>query len=359
MPPRSSYIRAMLLLYGATGYTGRLIAHTAAEYGLRPVLAGRDHAAVAELAGQLGLDYRVFSLDDDIDLSGSTLVLHCAGPFIHTSAKLASACIRQRVHYVDITGEIDVFEQLHARDREARNSGVMLLPGAGFDVVPSDCLGAFLKAQLPSATQLNLGIAGTGRLSRGTAATMITHADKGGMIRRDGQLVRVPPAFHTREIDFGAGPRWTVTIPWGDVATAYYSTGIPNIRVYSALPRSMKPLLLLTRYAGWLMRRQWLKDLQLKRIRRGPPGPTAAELRDGRSFVYGEAVAENGDFVDARLTGPNGYLLTAHSALLIAQRILRGDFKPGFQTPSLAYGADFVLAVPGVTRHGPGESLRS
>lgn len=339
----------MLLIYGATGYTGRLIARTAAKYGIRPVLAGRNRAAVAALADELDCEQRAFALDD-IDLSGISVVLHCAGPFIDTSARMATACIAQRAHYVDITGEIDVFEQLHARDWEARSAGVMLLPGAGFDVVPSDCLAAYLKLQLPSATQLTLGIAGTGKLSRGTTATMITHADKGGMIRRDGRLTRVPAAYDTREIDFGDGPRWTVTIPWGDVATACYSTGIPNVQVYSALPRSMKPLLLASRYLGWLMRRRWLKNLLLKRVRAGPPGPTEDELQHGRSHVYGEVMNENGEFAQARLSGPNGYLLTAHSALLIAQRILRGDFKPGFQTPSLAYGADFVLQVPGVTR---------
>src|SRR5687768_7026139 len=132
------------LLYGATGYTGRLITRVAAEYGVRPILAGRNRAAVAALAHEHGLEHRAFALDDVAAmyraLGAVSAVLHCAGPFSRTSEPMASACIRTGTHYIDITGEIDVMEQLHARDAEAREARVMLLPGAGFDVVPSDCL---------------------------------------------------------------------------------------------------------------------------------------------------------------------------------------------------------------------------
>src|SRR5687768_8923152 len=145
-----------VVLYGATGYTGRLIARLASTYDIRPILAGRNPDAVAALARELGFEHRVFSLDDDAALEralrGASAVLHCAGPFSLTSEPMANACLRTGVHYIDITGEIDVFEQLHARDAAARAAGMMLLPGAGFDVVPSDCLAAHLKRRLPSAT---------------------------------------------------------------------------------------------------------------------------------------------------------------------------------------------------------------
>jgi short subunit dehydrogenase-like uncharacterized protein len=342
------------LLYGATGYTGRLIARTAHEYGIRPILAGRNPTAVAAVAAEHGLEHRAFSLDDvassDLALDGISVVLHCAGPFIHTAAPMASACIRNGVHYIDITGEIEVIEQLHARDAEARAAGVMLLPGAGFDVVPSDCLAAHLKQRLPTATRLTLGIAGSGRLSHGTASTMVEHAGRGGMIRRQGKLTRVPLAASTREIDFGFGPVKAVTIAWGDVATAYYSTGIPNVEVYSVPPRGMRPVMILSRYAGWLLGSPLFKRFLQKKIRAGPAGPSEDELRTGKSYVWAEVVDDDGNIAEARCTGPNGYLLTAHTALLILKRVLAGEFRAGFQTPSLVYGADLILQAPRVQR---------
>lgn len=207
-----------LLLYGSTGYTGDLIARTAADYGIKPILAGRNKDAVAAQARKYNLEYHAFPVDD-VDLSGISAVLHCAGPFIHTAFPMADACIKAGVHYIDITGEIDVFEGLAQRDAAAKKANVQLLPGAGFDVVPSDCTALHLKQKMPNATKLMLGISGTGHLSRGTQTTMITHAAKGGCIRRDGKLVRVPPAWRTRMIDFGEGAKEAITIPWGDVAT--------------------------------------------------------------------------------------------------------------------------------------------
>src|SRR6516164_10180234 len=159
-----------LLLYGANGYTGRLIAREAVVRGLHPVLAGRNAAAVSELARQLGLEHRVFALDDAAatraGLAGMTAVLHCAGPFARTAGPMADACLEAGVHYLDITGEISVFEMLAARDTEAMAAGIMLLPGAGFDVVPSDCLAAHLHRRLPTAKRLTLAFQGIGRYSR-------------------------------------------------------------------------------------------------------------------------------------------------------------------------------------------------
>lgn len=341
-----------LLLYGATGYTGDLIARTAACYGIRPILAGRNRQTVSAQARKYDLEFRAFSLDD-VDLSGITAVLHCAGPFTHTALPMATACINAGVHYIDITGEIDVFESLHALDERAKQAGVQLLPGSGFDVVPSDCMALHLKQRMPDATHLMLGIAGTGPLSRGTATTVVTHSDKGGCIRRDGKLVRVPPAWRTRMIDFGGGAKEAVTIPWGDVSTSYYSTGIPNVEVYSVMPPKLKSALKLSRYLGPLLKLNWLKRKQIERIRAGDAGPSEQELRDGHSYVWGRVENDAKASLEAVCVGPNGYALTAHTALLIAKRVLSGNFKAGFMTPALAYGADLILEVPGVMRTLP------
>ncbi len=345
---------ANFLLYGANGYTGSLIAREAVGRGLRPILAGRRGDAVAALARELGLEQRVFGLDDPAGvgegLRGCRAVLLCAGPFAHTSRPVADACLRAGVHYLDVTGEVAVFESLAVRDAEARAAGVMLLPGAGFDVVPSDCLAAHLHRRLPSATRLALGFRLSSRMSRGTATTVVENLHRGGLVRRDGVLTPVPAAWKSRRIDFGGGPVRAVTIPWGDVSTAYHTTGIPNIEVYAAAPLATRLAMRASRRLGWLLRsspvQAWLK----KKVRAGPAGPSAEERARGRSDLWGEACDPAGRRVVSRLHGPEGYLLTARAALALVGRVLAGEAPPGFQTPARAFGVDFVLGLEGITR---------
>jgi short subunit dehydrogenase-like uncharacterized protein len=347
--------RPNFLLYGANGYTGKLIAHLATERGLRPVLAGRDRASVEQLARELNLESHVFSLEDagtiDKALSEVSVVLHCAGPFSRTSKPMADACLRTKTHYLDITGEAAVIESLAARDEEAKQNGVMLLPCVGFDVVPTDCLAAHLKRRLPSATHLELAIQGMGRISRGTATTMVENINRGGLIRRNGKLTSVPAAWKTREIDFGRGAVVAATtIPWGDVASAYYSTGIPNIMVYAAIPASMRRMMKLSRAFGWLLGTKPAQNFLKKRIKSQPPGPNETERERGKSFVWGEVKDDEGRRAISRLRGPEGYKFTALTSLTIVGHVLAGNFSVGFQTPAKAYGADLILEIEGVTR---------
>jgi len=342
------------LIYGASGYTGELTARLAAVRGLKPVLAGRNAASFEPLARELGFEARAFSLDDgaalDAGLQGIDVVLHCAGPFAHTSKAMADACLRTRTHYLDITGEIVVFESLHARDAEAKAAGVLLLPGAGFDVVPSDCLAAHLKRRLPSATHLALAFQSTGGLSRGTATTMLEGIDKGGAVRRDGKLKRVPSAYKTRAIDYGRGPRASVTIPWGDVSTAFHSTGIPNVEVYLAAPLSSRVFMRLSRVLGPLLGSAPIQRFLKSRLRAGSAGPSAAARARSRCFLWGEATDPSVGYATSRLQTPDGYTLTALTSLAIVERVLAGGVPPGFQTPSSAFGPDFILGIDGVSR---------
>jgi short subunit dehydrogenase-like uncharacterized protein len=342
------------LLYGANGYTGQLIAREAVVRGLRPVLAGRNAEAVTALANQLGLEHRIFSLDDAAatraSLDGMTAVLHCAGPFMHTARPMADACLEARVHYLDITGEIGVFEMLAGRDTEAMAAGILLLPGAGFDVVPSDCLAAHLHRRLPGATHLTLAFHGIGRFSRGTATTVVENLDQGGAVRRGGVLTSVPAAWRTRDIDFGQGPTLAVTIPWGDVSTAYRSTGIGDIEVYTAVSRRQVRLMRLSRHLGWVLRSSWVQRFLKRRIQARPPGPSDEDRVRGRTFLWGEASDGEGRRIVSRLRGPEGYTFTMQTALAALTRVLNDDAPAGYQTPSLAYGPDFVLEVPGVER---------
>jgi short subunit dehydrogenase-like uncharacterized protein len=342
------------LIYGSNGYTGRLIAGLAASYGLKPILAGRNAAAVQQQAERLELDHRVFTLADPLEINDGlrdvAAVLHCAGPFAFTAQPMAEACLRNRVHYLDITGEIEVMEMLATRDEAARGAGIMLMPGTGFDVVPSDCVALHLKNRLPTATHLMLAIRGTGGLSHGTATTMVEHRSRGGVVRRNGKLVSVPNAWRSREVDFGDGKlRTTITIPWGDIATAYRTTAIPNIEVYAAVAKPVKYLAKATRYIGPVLGSPLVRKALKKRIDARPAGPDEHQLQHGSSFVWGRVEDDAGAFAEARLRGPNGYLLTAHTALMVLQRVMKGDVAAGFQTPARQYGEDFILGVAGTT----------
>lgn len=344
------------LIYGANGYTGELITRFAAEHGLRPILAGRNEAKISELAGKYGFEYRVFSLDDNAKLDAALqevdMVLHCAGPFSITSVPMVNACLRNKKHYTDITGEISVFETCAAMGKKAVEAGIMIMPGVGFDVVPSDCLAMHLKNRLPSATHLTLAWYGMGRMSHGTQATMTMNVGRGGAIRKDGKITPVPAGWKTREIDLGEVRRTGVTIPWGDVSTAFHSTGIPNIEVYTVVPPSALKMMKTTRYIGWLMAMGFVQKYLQRNI--PPGGPSDEERAKGKTLMWGEASDAEGNRVEARQQGPEGYTLTAHAALNIAEKILARNFKPGFQTPAKAYGADLILEIEGTARQDVG-----
>lgn len=343
-----------LLIYGAYGYTGRLIVAEALSKGLRPVISGRDPAAVARLAAESSLESRPAALDDraalDAALEGVRVVIHCAGPFSHTARAMVDACLRNGVHYLDITGEIAVFEALASRSAEAERAGIMLLPGAGFDVVPSDCLAAHLHSRMPAATWLTLAFSGGTGLSRGTATTMVENVHRGGAIRRAGKITLVPAAWRERDIDYGDRVRSSVTIPWGDVSTAFHSTGIPNIEVYTAAPRNSVRALKLARSLGGVLALGPVQSFLKARIDAGAAGPSAEQRERAEARLWGEAWDDDGNRAASRLRTPDGYTLTALTSVAAAQKALGGGARPGFQTPSRAFGKDFILEIPGTQR---------
>ena len=342
------------LIYGATGFTGRLMLDGALALGLRPVLSGRDEGRLAALAERPGLEYRVARLGDpaalDDALSGMRVVLHAAGPFSETSRPMVDACLRAGVHYLDITGEIAVIEALARRHSEARRRGMMIMPAVGFDVVPSDCLAAHVAARLPGARRLALGITGLRFATRGSAKTLTEHAFHGVQVRRGGEIVRVPAGALRRGFDFGNGVRPSLAVLWGDVATAWYTTGIPDVEVYFEANPVVVGLLFSTRWFGWLLAtgpwQTWLKgwaDLL--------PDPVEDAARPGPGMVIvAEAEDERGRRARARLRTPEAYAFTGVTAPAVALRVLQDDFEPGFQTPARVYGPDYVLSFPGVSR---------
>ena len=342
-----------ILIYGATGYTGKLIARAAGSCGVRPVLAGRSHEKVMALAKPLGLSGRAFDLASptgiDEALRDVSAVLCVAGPFSATARPMAEACIRNKVHYLDITGEIDVFEALAARDAEAKRQGVVLLPGVGFDVVPSDCLAAHVKRRLPDASDLKLSISLGDNLSRGTAKTMIEAIAAGTRMRRGGRIVSDHRAA-AGSCDFGEGARPTCRVSWGDVATGFYSTGIPDIEVHFEATSMVRAFARMPRLVKSFLGLGFMQNVLKSRVDALAEGPGEAARRAGRAVVVAVARNDRGQSVRSRLRTPEGYSLTVVTALDAARRVAAGEVKPGFHTPSLAFGADYILQFEGVTR---------
>ncbi|MDP2776827.1 MAG: saccharopine dehydrogenase NADP-binding domain-containing protein, partial [Anaerolineales bacterium] len=278
-------------------------------------------------------------------------VLHCAGPFVLTFRQMAEACIRTKRHYLDISGEIEGFEALAAMDEEARCAGIMLLPGAGFDVVPSDCLSAHVAGKLAGAMHLELYIKSIGSgVSRGTACSGIENSHRQGRIRRGGKIVRVPNVWDSKIVDFGRGPTRVISVGWGDISTAYHSTGIPNVTVYMGFPAAMINIMRVARYVGFILNTRTTKDFIKWLIGKFfAPGPSRKQNENGFALLIAE-VSDGKQTVRAKLRTPEAYYLTALTSVEIMKRILSSDFKPGFQTPSKVYGADFILQFDGVQR---------
>jgi short subunit dehydrogenase-like uncharacterized protein len=349
-----SYLPLMedIILYGANGYTGKLIARMAGEYNIKPVLAGRREEAVRPLAEQMGLEWAVADLNDpaslDALLAKAKLVLHAAGPFKYTARPMIEACIRNGKHYTDITGEILVYEMAKKYHEQALAKNIMLMPGVGFDVVPTDCMALHLKNKMADALNLKLAFASLGSgLSHGTATTMAEGMGQKSAERIDGKIRPVPLGQKGMTVDFGAKKLFVMSIPWGDISTAYTTTGIPNIVTYTAQsPRLFKMLKYQWAY-NWLLRTSFMRNRQLKKIRSKPAGPSDEQRAKSVSLVWGEVTNAKGDSIQGRLKTPEGYTLTAITSLIITRKILDGQFKAGYQTPAGCYGEGLILEVPG------------
>jgi len=303
------------------------------------------------LANELGLEARCFDLSDAAGaiaaLDQVSLVLNCAGPFSATSAPMIAACLRARAHYLDITGEISVFEHAMQQDALARAAGIVVCPGVGFDVIPTDCIAATLKAALPDATHLALGFDTRSGFSPGTAKTSVEGLAQGGKIRRDGKIVAVPLAYKTRRIDFGDGEKLAMAIPWGDVSTAFYTTGIPNIEVYIPGSSAMVARARRVNHIRWLLRLGPVQSFLKRRIAKTMKGPSQ-EKRDAQpTYVWGEASNGHGRRKTARIKTANGYSLTVTGALAVVEHLMHNPVHGGAYTPAKLVGPDLVARLPG------------
>jgi short subunit dehydrogenase-like uncharacterized protein len=346
------------MIYGANGYTGALVAEEAVARGHRPVLAGRSAEKIKPLAERLNLEYRVFSLDNSAlaarELSGLKAVYHAAGPFVHTSAPMIMACLQAGVHYLDITGEYPVFENTFAHDARAKAAGVALISGVGFDVIPTDCLAKYVADQVPGADRLEIAFAALTQTSAGTTHSMIELMRYGGRTRRDGQLVPLRLGHGVRDVQFSDKSRLVVEIPWGDISTAYRTTGVPNISTYLAYPPAMaRTVQVVSRVIDvtMLLRSKVVRQFAHRMIASRMRGPSASVRQSGRCYLWAQASRADGTSAQAWLETPEAYQFTVVAGVRVIERLLTSPTPiVGATTPALAFGADFVLDIPGCAR---------
>jgi short subunit dehydrogenase-like uncharacterized protein len=341
-----------VIIYGSYGYTGTLVTEACKTKGINVLLSGRNEAKLKQQSDMVGFPFEVVDLNDPSALARllrkGKLVIHCAGPFQTTAKQMVDACLHTTTHYIDITGEYTVFELLADYDSLAREKGIFIMPGAGFDVVPTDCLAVHLKNRLPGATHLQLAFSmSKGGLSRGTARTMIEGMGYGAIIRKDGKLTPVALGDKVVEINFGDFKKKALCIPWGDIATAWRSTGIPNIEVYSGVPESTIRAAKMSRWINWLLRKRWIKTYLRKKVDARPAGPDAENLNSEKSYLWGMARDNKGNVVEARIETLSGYLLTSKTAALIAGKLLSEEARPGYYTPAEYFGEGLILEVEG------------
>ena len=314
------------------------------------MVAGRIAEKLVPIASELRLDYGAFSVKDAAGyLQDVTVLLNCAGPFSATAEALAKACLSQKVHYLDITGEIDVFRKCYALDNEAKSRNVIVMPGVGTDIVPTDCLAAMLKEKLPAATRIDLAFSFGTSPSIGTVKTSIESVGKGGLIREDGRLKTVSNAYRMKKIPFQNQPQWAVTIPWGDVFTSGISTGVPDGMVYMAMTKPSIYMLHVSNPFKGIMNTRFgqdlVKSLVSKFIKKGPD-EQARETQQGQ--FWGEAEAPGGDKVEMTMSTPNVYSLTVEVGIRIARYCLGNHGKSGYYTPSMLLGSHFIDSIPGI-----------
>lgn len=352
-----------LLLYGAYGYTGSLITKNAVSRGFEPILAGRRAEPLETQATEFRLEHRTFSLEHpevvENRIADADAVLNCAGPFSATAQPLIDACIETGTEYLDIAGRYDVLEETAQRDGEATDAGITVLPAVGFDVVPTNCLTSYLAEQVEDPTHLRVAIDGLGTFSPGTVKAILEQAGDPGTVREDGRLRSVPLAWKSREFSFEGEAKSAVTVPWGEVSTAYHSTGIPNVETYATVPEyaqtAMQRARGFSRVLGWSPVQSALQAV----VDAVVEGPTAAKRAQSHNRIAAEVENADGDTASAGLRTPDTYELTAKTAVDAAGRVLDGDVAAGFSTPSEAFGADYVLEFPGVERDDTEELERA
>lgn len=345
------------MIYGANGYTGELIARYAKTLGHHPILAGRNAQSVGALAHELSLPAQSFDLSDEAavleNLAEIGAVLNCAGPFSKTTRPLVEACLKQSIHYLDITGEIDALEWTYEQHERAVSANCTMIPAVGFDVVPTDCLAASLQLRLPTADHLSLAIGGGNQVSKGTLKTMIENIPEKSRVRSGGHLKHVAFLSRCRSIPFPRGEAFACAIPWGDLSSAYRSTQIPNIVVYAVTPPVMTSLKKVSPLISKFFSIPFVQATAQAGVELFVTGPKESERSSRSVWLWGEVSNPSGETVSGLIKVPDGYSLTVQTALKSVLNVMEGKTAPGAWTPTQAFGASYIFEFEGVESRLP------
>jgi short subunit dehydrogenase-like uncharacterized protein len=349
------------MIYGAYGDTGRLLAEEAVRRGHRPLLVGRSAQKLEPVAQRLGLPFKAVSLTDSAELaralSGMRLVLHAAGPFAVTSEPMVTACLAAAVSYLDVSGELSVFKATFARDEAAQRAGILLMPGAAFEIVPSDCLGMHVAQRVPGAVELEIAFSAPMIPSAGTAKSAFGVMMGGGFVRRNGELIASPLGALTRRVRFPSGDCTVASIPLADLVATYKATRIPNITGYIAVPdwfaREWKPGRTLGA-AGMGLARDFfalgpIKSATSKAIDLLARMPAEATRLQNRSYLWARAADAAGHSAEAWLDTLEPYRYTERIAVRCVEGALGAPLQ-GALSPAMAFGADFGIDLEGTQR---------
>ncbi len=342
-----------IIIYGSYGYTGELIVEESLSKNFSILLAGRNEQRLKIQSEKTGYPYKAIDLNHHTALvellkEGEVLV-NAAGPFKNTASQMVEACIEAKTHYLDINGDISIFELIKTYGYKAKYAGIMLMSGTGFDVVPTDCIAVKLKNKMPDAISLKIAFANIeGGVSHGTASTVASRLGEKAVRRVDGKLVPIALGKNGMWIDFGEKKLFAMSIPWGDISTAYVSTGIPNIESFMSVKPKVYKALKFQGLVNWLLKTQVVRKIIQKKIDSKPAGPNFEERKKSYSLVWAEVKNKKGETLSARIKTPEAYNLTATASLLIAEKVLSGNFQPGFQTPAKTYGENLVFEIDGV-----------
>jgi short subunit dehydrogenase-like uncharacterized protein len=260
-------------------------------------------------------------------LEGVGVLLNFAGPFAQTAQPLMQACIKAGVDYLDITAEINVYRLAERMGAQAAQAGVMLLPGVGWDVVPTDCLAMHVARRVQNPQALSVALQISGSMSRGSAMSVSEIMGAGLMARVNGQLLATPDA-QPRYFDFGQGPALCAPLSFGDLVTGWRSTAIPNIAMYVHITGEAFP------------------EGDLSQL---PDGPSIQEREGHRARAVAEVVDADGTVERSVIETVNGYSYTPLAAVEAARRVLGGERRAGFETPARVFGVAFAQSIAGTT----------
>jgi short subunit dehydrogenase-like uncharacterized protein len=338
-----------ILLYGATGYTGRLTAERMAAAGLDVVLAGRDPDKLEPLAARLGLPWRAAALGDpqglDEALRDVGVALHAAGPFLETGAPMMAACLRTGTHYLDLAGEWPVFAEAMALSADAASAGVMLMPGVGLTIAATDCLMALAVARAPGTVKLRVGVSTPQVISRGTVESACALLDPDVLVRRGGRLTPVPAGRLAQAFDFGEGLASATAFSWADIVTGEFTTGVADIEMFSQIDWPQRVSYLTAGAAmAWTGAAPWRTTMRAAAALW--PGSPSARARQRAGFVMVcEALDPWRRPTRLRLRTIDGYTLSAITGQAAVERVIAGAWRPGFETPGRMFGGDFILGL--------------